>query len=268
MADASPVQMWTARPDGGLDYVNRRITEFFGRSSEQMLGEGWQSVLHPADVAAAVACWTHSLTTGEPYQTEFRLLRAADGQFYWYLAQAEAIRDAAGRIIRWVGTNTDINALKRSVEVADARKETTQRERERLLRAFHYAPAVVALYTGPQFVIAMVNPLWEAFVGKSNVIGKTVRELFPELEGQAILQALEQVYATGQPYYASEVSVQLNRRGTNQLEETYWNLVMQPLSEPGEPVNEIMTHAVEVTELVLTRRRADRLQQQVAHLKD
>jgi PAS domain S-box-containing protein len=106
-----PVQVWTSRPDGLLDYVSARAAADFGVSATQLVDEGWLGVLHPDDVAATVARWTHSLAMGEPYAMEFRL-RRSHGAFEWYLARAEAQRDAEGRITRWVGSNMNIHEQK------------------------------------------------------------------------------------------------------------------------------------------------------------
>lgn len=111
LAEAIPVQIWTARPDGSLDYVTRRVADYFGLSTEQLLADGWQNVVHPDDLPSAVERWTHSLSTGEPYEVEFRL-RGADGVFRWHLARALAQRDDAGRVVKWYGTNTLIEDQK------------------------------------------------------------------------------------------------------------------------------------------------------------
>lgn len=134
MTEASPVHIWTALPTGALDYVNQTVCVFFGRSFERMIGEGWLDMLHPADVQPTIDRWTHSLRTGELYNNEFRLRSGSDGLYYWFCAQATPLRDAAGAITGWVGSNTNVNDLKRLVEIAEARQETIRRERDRLLR--------------------------------------------------------------------------------------------------------------------------------------
>lgn len=111
LADAMPQQVWTATPDGALDYVNQRTTDYFGRSAAEIIGAGWQAVIHPDDLPACLEAWLHSLQTGEPYQIEFRL-RASDGSYKWHLGRALAqITD--GSIVKWFGTNTDIDEYKR-----------------------------------------------------------------------------------------------------------------------------------------------------------
>jgi PAS domain S-box-containing protein len=112
LAEAIPVQIWTARPDGALDYVTQRVADYFGIPTEQVLGEGWQHVIHPDDLPHAVERWTHALATGEPYEVEFRL-RDAGGNYRWHIARALPQRDESGRVVHWFGTNTDIEEQKR-----------------------------------------------------------------------------------------------------------------------------------------------------------
>ena len=104
-------QVWTATPDGRLDYTNNRTLEYFGLALEQVLDEGWQTAVHPHDLPGCVERWTHSLRTGEYYEVEFRL-RRHDGEYRWHLARATAGLDASGKIINWFGTNTDIDDKK------------------------------------------------------------------------------------------------------------------------------------------------------------
>jgi PAS domain S-box-containing protein len=114
LADSIPQQVWTAKPDGALDYVNARVVDYFQRSYDEIIGAGWLDLLHPEDVAGCVARWTGSLTSGEPYEFEFRLWSAADRRYRWHVARALARRDDGGRITQWFGTNTDIDERRRS----------------------------------------------------------------------------------------------------------------------------------------------------------
>lgn len=114
LANAIPVQVWSATPDGALDYVSERTAAYFGRTETEVIGDQWLTVLHPEDLGRTRERWLHSLSSGEPYETEFRLLSAAHGTFRWHLARATAQRDDEGRIIRWFGTNTDIEESKRT----------------------------------------------------------------------------------------------------------------------------------------------------------
>lgn len=113
LSESVPAQVWTARPDGQLDHVNRQVLEYFDTTSDEMLGAGWQAVIHPLDLPHCLERWTASLTSGEPYEVEFRL-RRADGEYRWHIARARALRGRDGEIVRWFGTNTDIDDQKRT----------------------------------------------------------------------------------------------------------------------------------------------------------
>ncbi len=105
-----PVQLWTATTDGNLDYVNQRTLDFFDAIPENIIGPQWILKVHPDDRDGCVEAWTHSLQTGEVYQFEFRLLNGA-GEYKWHLARAlPFVSD--GKIIKWFGTNTDIDEQK------------------------------------------------------------------------------------------------------------------------------------------------------------
>ncbi|HMO82444.1 MAG TPA: PAS domain S-box protein [Pyrinomonadaceae bacterium] len=109
-------QVWTADPDGRLDYVNNRTLQYFGKDSSELLGEGWAGCVHPDDLPGCLDRWRESLRTGKIYAVEFRL-RRSDGAYRWHRAVANPGSDADGNIIKWYGTNTDIDDQKRSEEM-------------------------------------------------------------------------------------------------------------------------------------------------------
>ena len=114
LADAMPQLVWTARPDGTVDYYNRRYDDFLGISREGRSWE-WIPAIHPDDVDATVAAWRRAMATGADYEVEQRV-RRADGTYCWYLSRAVPARDAQGRITKWYGTATDIHGAKAAVQ--------------------------------------------------------------------------------------------------------------------------------------------------------
>lgn len=127
LAEAIPVMVWTSRPDGSLDYVSERTAAYFGKSAEQVIGDQWLSVVHPDDAQATTERWQHSVTTGEPYQIEFRLWSHEHQAYRWHLGRAVAQRDDDGCIIRWFGSNTDIEDAKRTeAELKRLTEEATE----------------------------------------------------------------------------------------------------------------------------------------------
>ena len=112
LTDAMPQMVWSTLPDGYHDYYNARWYEFTGMPVGSTDGEGWNGLFHPGDQDRAWAIWRHSLTTGEPYEIEYRL-RHHSGAYRWTLGRALPVRDAKGSITRWIGTCTDIDETKR-----------------------------------------------------------------------------------------------------------------------------------------------------------
>ncbi|HEX8464584.1 MAG TPA: PAS domain S-box protein [Abditibacterium sp.] len=121
LADAMPQIVWTARPDGDLDYYNQRWFDYTGTTLEETQGRGWEMMLHPDDLQRSVDNWTQAVHTGRSYEDEYRFKRAADGVYRWHLARAVPIYDADGQILKWIGTCTDIEEKKREAEAFAAR---------------------------------------------------------------------------------------------------------------------------------------------------
>jgi PAS domain S-box-containing protein len=140
----SPNHLWRATPEGELDFANARMTEYLGMSRGDVLAGGWAKAVHPADLGQAIEKWREALAEGAPYEAEYRLQSASDGLYYWHRSRARPVPDADGTVRCWIGTNVEINMLKRTVEVADARQEIALRERERMARIMEYAPAAMA----------------------------------------------------------------------------------------------------------------------------
>jgi PAS domain S-box len=130
LANAIPVQVWTATPDGKLDYLSERVLDYTGLGEEALMGDGWVSLLHPDDVARVGERWTHSLATGERYEMEFRLRQGISGDYRWHLARAVAQRGDDGRILRWFGSNTDIEDRRQAeAELERLTREATEANR-------------------------------------------------------------------------------------------------------------------------------------------
>ena len=118
LADALPHMVWSTLPDGYHDYFNARWYEFTGVPAGSTDGEGWNEMFHPDDRDRAWEKWRQCLATGEPYEIEYRL-RHKSGEYRWTLGRAMPMRDEEARIIRWIGTCTDIH---------DARETAAQNE--------------------------------------------------------------------------------------------------------------------------------------------
>ncbi len=107
--DTIPAHIWSCLPDGTSDYFNRRRVEYTGPTID------FFGIVHPDDRADHDERWDRSIRTGRPFEVENRL-RRFDGTYRRFLGRAEPLRDEQGNIIRWFGTNTDIEDLRRTEE--------------------------------------------------------------------------------------------------------------------------------------------------------
>ena len=113
--DTMPQIVWTARPEGNIDYLNHRWTEFTGLP--QTVGNGgWGQILHRDDAPLANERWAASVKSGAPFEMEARLLDHRSQSYRWHLIRTVAVHDGAGRVTRWFGTGTDIHEQKRAEE--------------------------------------------------------------------------------------------------------------------------------------------------------
>ena len=141
LADTMPQMVWSTLPDGYHDYYNARWYEFTGMPEGSTDGAEWNGMFHPDDQERAWDVWRYSLTTGEPYQIEYRL-RHTSGNYRWVLGRALPIRDANGQITRWFGTCTDIHEQKLALE---QREIVSQELSHRIKNIFAVVTALVAL---------------------------------------------------------------------------------------------------------------------------
>lgn len=117
MLNEIPQQVWTALPDGRLNYVNQVVADDFGRPIDEIVGKGWQSFIHPDDLPSSLLAWQHALASGEEYLTEFRL-KFANNEYVWHLSRAVPLIEN-NEITIWLGTNTNIEAKKQNEQRKD-----------------------------------------------------------------------------------------------------------------------------------------------------
>ena len=108
LANSLPELCWMAHADGHIFWYNARWYEYTGATPQQSEGWGWQSLHDPKILPSVVERWNVSIRTGQPFEMEFPL-RGADGSFRWFLTRIRPVRDSAGNVVRWFGTNTDIH---------------------------------------------------------------------------------------------------------------------------------------------------------------
>lgn len=108
LADALPQIVWTAAPDGSVDFANAAFYAYVGADAVNLPAGEWVAAVHPDDLPGAVAAWERAHATGGPYAAEFRLKRV-DGAYRWHDVSAVALRDAHGQIVKWTGSALDVH---------------------------------------------------------------------------------------------------------------------------------------------------------------
>src|SRR5713226_9395916 len=123
--DAIPTLVWSARPDGSAELLNRRWLDYTGLSTEEASNWGWTAALHTEDRDRLIDFWRRLLDPGEAGEIEARL-RRYDGDYRWFLFRIEPVRDNHGNIFKWYGANTDIEDRKRAEALLAAEKQTLE----------------------------------------------------------------------------------------------------------------------------------------------
>jgi PAS domain S-box-containing protein len=112
IADSMPMLMWTTRADGTTEWHNQRWHDYTGQPEDAPLYAGWNTI-HPQDVERTRTAWTAAMESGDTFEIEHRL-RRRDGSYCWFLTRAIPERDTNGTIVRWYGTNTDVEDARRA----------------------------------------------------------------------------------------------------------------------------------------------------------
>jgi len=155
LADAMPQIVWAASPDGQVDYYNRRWYEYTGLDEVLSDDASWEPVLHPDDVERCFDAWYTAVRSGQPYEIEYRFRDRQSGGFRWFLGRALPVRNERGEIVRWYGTCTDIEEIKRTQGDLRNREETLQRQNamlQTLLDVSHLLSAELDLHSLVQSV--------------------------------------------------------------------------------------------------------------------
>ena len=206
-----PVAAWTIKPDGTPDFVNQSWLEYTGQTLEYLRSEpeAWMTAIHPDDRERASTSYWDGIRSGQGLTMEARFRQAQDGTYRWHLNRAVALRDAEGRILRFVGTSTDIEEVKQSQENLRKAEEKTRLIIDTAL------DAVITM--DAHGTITSWNKQAEIVFGWSNseAIGRLMAEMIiPERHRMAHERGLRNFLATGDgPIFRRRVEFTAVRRG-------------------------------------------------------
>jgi PAS domain S-box-containing protein len=130
ITETIPEMLWSASADGAIEYCNGRLLDYTGISPEQVMRDGWTTLLHPDDVEPTAKVWKSCVKSGAPYRVEVRTFHATDNTYRWCVASALPLLDKEGRIVKWHGTVVDMHDWKQAQEEL----RDTQAELARMMR--------------------------------------------------------------------------------------------------------------------------------------
>ena len=193
VVDSLPGLVWTALPDGRVDFLNQRWCEYTGLSVAEARGEGWQNAIHPDDLPELLNRWRSILTSNALGEMEARL-RRSDGEYRWFLFRTRPLTDASGQVTKWCGLNIDI-------------EETRQVEEALHARESHFR----LIFDGLPALIILMNPDGDLLRANRHCL-EFFRATLEELQGRGqvhsyhpddrprVLAAWKKSLETGQPY--------------------------------------------------------------------
>jgi PAS domain S-box-containing protein len=234
LIDAIPQQIWSSPPDGATDYCNERWRSYTGLELEDLRGYGWQTMVHPEDRERVLTAWHESVVNGTPYEQEERH-RGADGTYRWFLSLGMPLRDAEGRIVRWYGTNTDIEDRKQA--------EDALRKNEQLFAVFmDHLPGFAWMKDIDGRYVYVNKKESELDVYHEGAIGKTDAELWPA-EIASAYQANDQLVIT------TRKALQAVEPSLVKGEKSYMLVSKFPIFAPDGSVVMVAGAGVDITDL-------------------
>jgi PAS domain S-box-containing protein len=185
-----------------------------------------------------------------------------------YLVKPFTARELMAR----VETHIRMAKVRRQVgELEQQLRTEKELEQHRVREFLQQVPAAIAMLEGPEHRWIYVNPAYLQVVGRKrpeDLLGKTVRETLPEVEGQGYFELLDRVYQSGEPISGTEARIRLNRGPGGRAEDAYFNFLYQPLKDGAGKVQGVFVHAVDVTPQVEVRRRVEESEEQFRMLAE
>ncbi len=181
LTELNPQFMWTGAPDGSLTYANQGFLDYIGFTLESAGDSRTLQAFDPLDRDRVMAAWTHSVTTGEDYDIEARLVSAIDGKSRWFWLRARPLYDVYGQLINWLGVCIDIHDRKTAADALHAKQIETERQRAELETLYRTAPIGLALFDPVDFRYLRLNDRQAESVGLplDQVLGRTLQEVAP-----------------------------------------------------------------------------------------
>ncbi|HYP01987.1 MAG TPA: PAS domain-containing protein [Pyrinomonadaceae bacterium] len=172
--DTMPALAWSTGHDGSADFFNQHYLDYVGLTAEQAGGWGWTAAVHPDDLNSLAATWGGIMVSGAPGEAEARI-RRHDGEYRWFLFRANPLHDESGNIVKWYGTNTDIDDRKRAEDQLQLIKYTIDHVRE----------SAVWIDSDARFIFANDAACNSLGYTREELLELTIHDIDPNFPGEA-----------------------------------------------------------------------------------
>ncbi|HSF46189.1 MAG TPA: PAS domain S-box protein, partial [Chitinophagaceae bacterium] len=239
---------WMADGEGWLYWYNQRWYDYTGTTFEEMQGWGWMKVYHPDELDRVVSLVARGWRKNEPFELTSPL-KGADGVYRWFLTRAVPITNEDGKIIRWIGTNTNVDEQFKA-------QEAVRRSEKELQQIFVQAPVSMVVFKGQELITQVASQKALDIWGKTEeeVIGRRLFDISPEMrEEQGPIY--RKVWETGDPWVEREFPLNYIRYGKPYF--IYYDFVFQPLHDEDGKIYGIVSIGNDVTHSVVARKKIE-----------
>lgn len=230
---------------GRFVWVNKASEPILGYKPEELLGTKYSDLIfhedpgRPLDENFDFKNQTHTAIFEKKFIHKNKIII--------YL-QWSAVWDDVKKLCYCIGRDiTEKKNIEKAFEI----------ERLRSFNLFSQAPSYMGILKGPDHVYELANELYLQLIGKRDIIGKSVKEVLPELETQGIFEILDTVYKTGESFSANEMLIKFDRYGNGKLKEVYLNFIFQARRNATNTIDGILVFGNDVTEQVLSRKKIE-----------
>lgn len=239
--------------EGRFIYVNKPLLDLWGLTLDQAVGKNFFDLKYPDELAAKLQRQIQQVFSTRQRLVDETPYTSPSGVrgYYEYIFSPVLAPDGVVEVV--AGSTRDITVRKQLETEREGLVAALANQRSRLAAIVEHAPAFICTLRGPQHVFELVNERYMQLVGKRDLIGKTVREAFPEVAGQGFFELLDNVYRTGRTFAGQEMPLALRRGSDGSLDRVFIDFVYQALREADGAVSGIFVHGVEVTDSVAAR---------------
>ena len=240
---ASPVVLWMADEKANITYMSPTWFKWTGLDLNETVTDKWIDTIHEADRENVTNVFNSNLKSHTVFVVEYRM--KVKENIIWCMATGQPAYDSYNNFNGFVGSITNISERKKAEDEANKKRED---ERKLLHDFFMEAPAIFCVLRGPEHIFEIANPLYLELVGNREIIGKTVRDALPEVEGQGFFELLDDVYNNQQKFVGKELPITINRG--QRPENVFITFIYQPIINSLNETEGILVYANDVTEQV------------------